>query len=65
MPLDRTDYMEALKAMTDEGWTGAKIYDALLLQCAAKCGVDRIYTFNLADFRLLASPNLQGKIRAP
>ena len=65
VPLDRTDYMEALKAMTDGGWTGAKIYDALLLQCAAKCGVDRIYTFNLADFRLLASPNLQGKICAP
>jgi predicted nucleic acid-binding protein len=65
VPLNRTDYVEALKAVTDGGWSGAKIYDTLLLKCAAKCSVDRIYTFNLADFRLLAPPNLQGKICAP
>jgi predicted nucleic acid-binding protein len=65
VPLDRTDYVEALKVITDGGWVGAKIYDALLLQCAAKSGVDRIYTFNLADFRLLAPPELQGKVSAP
>jgi len=65
VPLDRQDYLEALNAMSEGGWSGAKIYDALLLRCAARCSADRIYTFNLADFRLLAPPKLQGRICAP
>jgi predicted nucleic acid-binding protein len=63
--LDPTDYLEAMNAMSDGGWSGAKIYDALLLRCAARCHADRIYTFNLADFRLLAPSKLQGKVCAP
>jgi len=39
----------------------AKIYDALLIRCAAKC-VERIYTFNLGDFKQLAPADLQEKI---
>jgi predicted nucleic acid-binding protein len=65
VPINKKDYLEALAAMKDGGWIGAKIYDALLLGCAAKCSVDRIYTFNLADFRLLAPASLRGKICAP
>jgi len=63
--LDQTDYLEALNAARDGGWSGAKIYDALLLRCAAKYTVARIYTFNLADFRLLAPASLRSKICAP
>jgi predicted nucleic acid-binding protein len=51
--------------MATGGWIGAKIYDALLLRCAGKCGAERIYTFNLADFRQLAPAGLQGKLCAP
>lgn len=51
--------------MGSGGWIGAKIYDALLLCSAARCSADRIYTFNLADFRPLAPPALEGKICAP
>src|SRR5262249_6139218 len=58
------DYTEALKLVRDGGWSGAKIYDALIVGCAAKSKADRIYTFNLADFRLLA-PDLEEKICAP
>jgi len=47
------------------GWSGARIYDALLLCCAARCSVDRIYYLQLADFRLLAPANLRGKVCAP
>jgi predicted nucleic acid-binding protein len=65
VPVGKVDYLEALRTVKEGGWTGAKIYDALLLRCAAKCDVDRIYTFNLADFRLLASEDLQRKICAP
>ena len=51
--------------MVSGGWAGAKIYDALLLRCADRCGAERIYTFNLSDFRQLAPANLQGKLSAP
>lgn len=65
VPIDRTDYLEALNVVRDGGWSGAKIYDALLLRCAGKCGAERIYTFNLSDFRLLADSALRSKICAP
>lgn len=64
VPIAKKDYTEALRLVSDGGWAGAKIYDALLIGCAAECGADRIYTFNLRDFRQLA-PNLEEKICAP
>ena len=63
--LGKEDYLEALNTMASGGWSGAKIYDALLLRCAARCAVKRIYTFNLADFRQLAPAGVQEKICAP
>jgi len=59
------DYLEAMKTVSDSGWPGAKIYDALLLRCAEKCPVQRIYTFNLRDFKQLAPAHLQHMICAP
>jgi predicted nucleic acid-binding protein len=63
--LGKKDYLEAMNTMARGGWSGAKIYDALLLSCAARCGVKRIYTVNLGDFRQLAPAGLQEKICAP
>jgi len=65
VPAGKEDYLEALNMMASGGWSGAKIYDILLLRCAAKCAVERIYTFNLGDFRQLAPPGLEEKICAP
>ncbi len=65
IPIVKSDYLAALRSMTSGGWSGAKIYDALLLCGAAKCNPDRIYTFNLGDFRLLAPASLESKICAP
>ena len=65
VPIGKEDYLEALNTMASGGWIGAKIYDALLLRCAARCGVERVYTFNLGDFRQLAPPGLQENICAP
>lgn len=65
VPIRKADYVEALEAAAGGGWVGGKIYDALLMSCAARCAVERIYTFNLADFRLLAPAALQEKIAAP
>jgi predicted nucleic acid-binding protein len=65
VPIGKKDYVEALKLVGDGGWSGAKIYDALLMGCASRCAADRIYTFNLADFQLLAPAGLQEKVCAP
>src|SRR5208337_1218019 len=65
VPIDEVDYLEALRTVKDGAWTGAKIYDALLLRCAGKCNVDRIYTFNLRDFRLLAPRELKARCVLP
>jgi len=64
VPVGKKDYTDALRLVGDGGWGGAKIYDALLIGCAARSEADRIYTFNLTDFRQLA-PNLEEKICAP
>jgi hypothetical protein len=65
VPLDNHGYLDAMDIMSRGGWSGARIYDALILQCAAKCPAARIYTFNLSDFRQLAPPDLQEKICSP
>ena len=65
VPLGKNDYLAALNTVSAGGWLGAKIYDALLLNCAGRCPAERIYTFNVADFRQLAPASLQSKICAP
>jgi len=65
VPAERAEYLQALEAVQVSGWPGARIYDALLLACAARSGAERIYTFNLGDFRGLAPVELQARICAP
>jgi predicted nucleic acid-binding protein len=65
VPISKKDYLQALDLVMSGGWPGAKIYDALLLCCAEKCGAQLIYTFNLRDFQQLAPANLQDRICAP
>jgi predicted nucleic acid-binding protein len=65
IPLEHEDYLRALDVVGGGGFAGSKIYDVLLLQCASRCKVKRIYTFNLVDFRKLAAPELQSLIHAP
>jgi predicted nucleic acid-binding protein len=65
IPLTEEDYLGAMEIMVNGGWSGAKIYDALLLRGAEKSGAERIYTFNLNDFRSMAPARLQDRICAP
>lgn len=65
VPAGEAEYLQALTVVQDIGWPGAKVCDALLLACAARSGAERIYTFNLGDFRGLASAELQARICAP
>lgn len=58
-------YATALATMTEGCYIGAKIYDALLLACAASTPVERVYTFNLGDFLTLAPATLKDKVYGP
>jgi predicted nucleic acid-binding protein len=63
--LGKEEHLEVLNTIAIGGWMGAEIYHALLLRCAAKCAAERIYTFNLEDFRQLAPAGLPAQICAP
>ncbi|HXW82833.1 MAG TPA: PIN domain-containing protein [Candidatus Binataceae bacterium] len=65
LPLRTSDYVQALQMVAGGGWSGARIYDALLICCARRCDPERIYTFNLADFRQLATTEMRPRILAP
>lgn len=57
-------YDDAVKTCVMHGYGGGRVYDAVLLGCARQCGAERIYTFNIRDFRRLA-PDLADRIVAP
>ena len=65
VPAGEAEYLQALAAVENCGWPGAKVYDALLLACAARSGAERMYTINLGDFRGLAPAEMQTRICAP
>jgi len=58
------DYASLIGQLAGKGVVGGVVYDALLLACAEKAQCDRIYTYNVADFRRLA-PQLEEIITAP
>lgn len=57
--------LEVVHHCATTGWAGGKVHDAVHLRCAQKAGCDRIYTFNVKDFRALAPSGLQDKIGPP
>ena len=63
--LDAREYVRIVRRAGDEGWIGGRIHDAVHLQCALKMDCDRVYTFNVADFRALAPKELVARIAAP
>jgi predicted nucleic acid-binding protein len=62
--LDEKEYFQTIKNCADRGLTSGRVYDALLLGCAAKCSAQTILTWNLKHFQLIA-PELAGRIRTP
>jgi predicted nucleic acid-binding protein len=59
------DYREVVRQCAASSWSGGRVHDAVHLRCAQKANCDRIYTFNVKDFRTLAARELQDKISAP
>ncbi len=59
------EYREVVRHCAASGWIGGKVHDAVHLRCAQKAGCERIYTFNLKDFRVLAPAELASRIAVP
>jgi predicted nucleic acid-binding protein len=57
-------YEAAIRACASRSLPAGHVYDALLIECARAAECDRIYTFNVVDFRALA-PDLADRITAP
>jgi predicted nucleic acid-binding protein len=62
--LDETEYVETIARVAGLGYTSGRIYDALLLRCAAKVKADTIYTWNLKHFLSIDS-KLAVRVRTP
>lgn len=63
--LTARDYAATLAKAAADGVEGGKVYDALILAAAAKSGVERVYTFDVAHFQSLADVDLRKRIVAP
>jgi predicted nucleic acid-binding protein len=62
--LEPEEYYETIRRAADRGLTSDRIYDALLMSCAAKSNAEVIYTWNLKHFHSIA-PELAPYIRTP
>lgn len=62
--LTAREYARLLSRLAERGVMGGATYDAVQLACARKSRAQRIYTFNLHDFRRL-DPELAERIVAP
>jgi predicted nucleic acid-binding protein len=63
--LSSGDYKAVLRSSSKAGLIGGLLFDALHIHCAQKAECDRIYTFNVKDFRALAPAGFADKIAAP
>ena len=62
--LDEGEYFDTIQETADRGFASGRVYDALLLRCAAKSRASSIYTWNLRHFQAIA-PELGERIRTP
>lgn len=58
------EYLATIQRASEQGLAGGRIYDALLLRCAANCHAQNIYTLNLKHFQIIA-PSLARHLRTP
>lgn len=63
--LTSADYRWVLKHVAAAGARSGQVYDALILKCAERAGVDTVYTRNTVHFRRIAWPEMAGRIRSP
>jgi predicted nucleic acid-binding protein len=59
------EYEAVIRRCAANGWTGGRAFDAVHVECAAKSGCDRLYTFNVRDFAALSPAGLAEKVISP
>lgn len=62
--LNSDEYFAAIQRTAGLGFSSGRVYDALLLACAAKVKAETIYTWNLRHYQSLA-PELSAQICNP
>lgn len=62
--LDAEEYADTVRGTAQMGLAGSMIFDALLLACARKVGAERIYTWNVRRFAMVAA-DLAGRVVTP
>jgi len=63
--LDQHGYLWVLRHVAGAGARSGQIYDALILKCAERAGVDAVFTWNTAHFMRVAWPGMTQRIRTP
>lgn len=62
--LEQDEYYATIQRAAEDGLTSGRIYDALLLRCAAKAKAEVIYTWNLKHFKTI-DLKLASRVRNP
>jgi len=62
--LDEDEYFGTIAQAAERGFSSGRIYDALLLRCAAKVKAEVIFTWNLKHFRAI-DPRQAERVRTP
>jgi len=63
--LTGADYSALVREVALAGVQGGTVYDAVLLKCALKSAVERIFTLNVKHFVNLVPKNIAAKIVSP
>lgn len=63
--LEVDDYLGVLRHVAAAEARSGQIYDALILKCAERADVERVYTWNTGHFERVAWPTMVGRIRTP
>jgi predicted nucleic acid-binding protein len=62
--LNEDEYFHTIQQAAARGFVSGRVYDTLLLQCAAKVKAETIYTWNLKHFRAIR-PDDADRMRTP
>lgn len=64
VPLTESDYIAVIDRLARLGVVGGTVYDAVIMQAAAKIDADQIVTLNASDFRRVC-PELADRLVVP
>jgi predicted nucleic acid-binding protein len=62
--LEEDEYYHTIRQAAERGFASGRIYDALLLRCAAKIKAEVNYTWNVKHFKLI-DPQQAHKVKTP